>query len=139
MFDAMSYLWDLCTVFFTVEVIYEPLFMGLILMPTIFYVVYLLIDLLDYSSWIRGYQFYDGFIFMIVFDKLWILLLSRKMKRTDLLEVISSPTLAKLGKNENVELSVICRLCCFLHVQPSQIMKYVSVYDLIRDDCVILE
>lgn len=55
MFDAMSYLWDLCTVFFTVEVIYEPLFMGLILMPTIFYVVYLLIDLLDYSSWIRGY------------------------------------------------------------------------------------
>ena len=55
MFDAMSNLWSLMTVFFTVDVIYEPLFMGLLLMPTIFYVVYLLIELLDYNSWTRRF------------------------------------------------------------------------------------
>ena len=51
MLDSLSYLWSLMTVFFTVEVIYEPLFMGLLLMPTIFYVVYLLMELLDFGSW----------------------------------------------------------------------------------------
>ena len=55
MIDSISYLWSLMTVFFTVDVIYEPLFMGLLLMPTIFYVVYLLLELLDYSSWTRRF------------------------------------------------------------------------------------
>ena len=55
MLDSMGYLWDLCMVFFTEEVIYEPLLMGLILMPVIFYAVYLLASLLDFSSWVKGY------------------------------------------------------------------------------------
>ena len=37
---------------------------------------------------------------MIVYTKLWLLLKERGMKRTDLLNVISSATLAKLGKND---------------------------------------
>lgn len=55
MIDAISDLWSLMTVFFTVDVIYDPLFMGLLLMPTIFYVVYLLVALLNYDSWIRRF------------------------------------------------------------------------------------
>ena len=48
MIDFMSLLWDLCSVFFTVEVIYNPLFMGLILMPTIFFVFYLLLQIISW-------------------------------------------------------------------------------------------
>lgn len=55
MFDALSYLWSLCTVFFSVDVIYQPLFMGFVLLPTVFYIVYILLDLLDFNNWIRGY------------------------------------------------------------------------------------
>ena len=51
---------------------------------------------------------------MISYVKLWFLLKERGMKRTDLLEVISSATLAKLGKNEMVSLSVIEKICDYL-------------------------
>lgn len=51
MIYMMSCLWDLCMIFFTSEVIYQPFFMGLILMPTVFYIIYLLIDLIDVASW----------------------------------------------------------------------------------------
>lgn len=51
MIDVLTNLWTLITVFFTVDVIYQPLFMGMLLMPTIFYVIYLLIDLLSFNSW----------------------------------------------------------------------------------------
>lgn len=51
MIDAFSHLWSLCTLFFSEDVIYYPLFMALILLPTVFYIVYLLISLLDYSFW----------------------------------------------------------------------------------------
>ena len=55
MFDVLTYLWSLMTVFFTVDVIYAPIFMALILMPTMFYVVYLLLELLDFGSWSRRF------------------------------------------------------------------------------------
>lgn len=60
---------------------------------------------------------------MIEYTKLFDLLNQRKMKRTDLLEVISSPTLAKLGKNEIVKTDIIDKICLFLEVQPSDIME----------------
>ena len=48
------------------------------------------------------------------------------MKRTDLLKVISSPTLAKLGKNDTVNIKVITQICDFLNCQPSDIMENVN-------------
>lgn len=63
---------------------------------------------------------------MISYGKLWILLEQRGMKKTDLLEVISTPTLAKLGKNENVNVSIIGKICDFLDCQPSDIMENIS-------------
>lgn len=63
---------------------------------------------------------------MIEYGKLWELLERRDMKKTDLLQVISSPTLAKLGKNENVNVNVIAQICNFLSCQPSDIMENVE-------------
>ncbi len=63
---------------------------------------------------------------MLNFTKLWILLESRGMKRTDLKKVISSVTLAKLGKNEKISSDTIEKICGFLNCQPGDIMEYIS-------------
>lgn len=63
---------------------------------------------------------------MLTYAKLWKMLEERDMKRTDLLEVISAPTLAKLGKNDNVNSSIIAKLCDFLECQPGDIMENIS-------------
>lgn len=55
MIDVISHLWELMTIFFTPEVIYQPLFMAMLLMILIFYAVYFLMNLLDPSTW--GYKF----------------------------------------------------------------------------------
>lgn len=64
---------------------------------------------------------------MMKYNKLFSLLALRDMKKSDLvsLKVISSPTLAKLSKGESVTTDVLCKICEFLKVQPSDIMEYV--------------
>ena len=59
---------------------------------------------------------------MIVYDKLFYVL--RNVGRLYLLHCISSPTLAKLSKNENVDISTINKICEFLKCQPGDIMEY---------------
>lgn len=63
---------------------------------------------------------------MIKYNKLFALLATRGMKKTDLLEIISSPTLAKLTKGEVIKTDIIERICLFLKVQPSDIMEVVD-------------
>ena len=63
---------------------------------------------------------------MINYGKLWGLLESKGLKKTDLLEVVSSPTLAKLSKNENVNVEIIGKICDFLECQPGDIMENIS-------------
>ena len=63
---------------------------------------------------------------MIVYNKLWVLLKSKGMKRIDLLEVISSSTLAKLGKDEIIKTDTIEKICNFLDCQPADIMENVN-------------
>lgn len=65
---------------------------------------------------------------MIIYNPLFALLAIRGMKKTDLLKIISSATLAKLSKNENVQTEVIDKICLFLDCQPGDIMKVVSSY-----------
>ncbi len=60
---------------------------------------------------------------MIKYFRLFDLLNRRGMKKTDLLQIISSPTLAKLSKGENVQTNVIDKICIFLNCQPSDIME----------------
>lgn len=65
---------------------------------------------------------------MLNYTKLWLLLESRGMKKTDLTKnkVISTATLAKLSKNETITSDTIEKLCGFLECQPSDIMEYIS-------------
>ena len=63
---------------------------------------------------------------MFVYTKLWLLLKEKGMKRTDLLEIISSATLAKLGKNEIVSSEVLAKICDYLECQPNDIMENIT-------------
>lgn len=67
---------------------------------------------------------------MLSFTKLWILLENRGMKKTDLKQIISANTLAKLGKNETISSAIIEKICAFLECQPGDIMEYISEKDM---------
>lgn len=62
---------------------------------------------------------------MMKYYKLFIMLDKKGMKRTDLLKVVSSVTLAKLGKGESVTTDILCKICAFLDCQPGDIMEYI--------------
>ena len=62
----------------------------------------------------------------IKYYKLFDLLARKEMKKTDLLEIISSPTLAKLTKGEIVTTEVIQKICDFLNCQPGDIMENIT-------------
>ena len=68
---------------------------------------------------------------MLNYAKLWILLDKRNMKRTDLTKnkIVSTATLAKLGKNEPISSTVIERLCDYLECQPGDIMENITRKD----------
>lgn len=61
---------------------------------------------------------------MIKYYKLFDLLNRRGYKKTDLLTIISSPTLAKLSKGETIKTDIIDKICEFLNCQPCDIMEY---------------
>lgn len=60
------------------------------------------------------------------YDKLWKKLIDEKMNRTDLkLRVgLTSRTIAKMGKNENVSLDTIAKLCNYFQCDVSDIIEY---------------
>ena len=62
---------------------------------------------------------------MIKYNKLFALLAMRGMKKTDLLEVITSPTLAKLSKGNVLQTDSLEKICNFLKCQPGDIMEIV--------------
>lgn len=63
---------------------------------------------------------------MIKYYKLFDMINRRGMKKTDLLKVISSPTLAKLSKGETVQTNIIDRICLFMGCQPGDIMECIE-------------
>ena len=64
------------------------------------------------------------FVVQVSYDKLWKLLIDKKMKRTDLKDAagISSSSLAKLGKDENVSMDVLKKICRALDCNIGDIM-----------------
>lgn len=60
---------------------------------------------------------------MIKYYKLFDLLNRRGMTKTDLLEIISSKTIAKLSKGANLNTDIIDKICIFLNCQPGDIME----------------
>lgn len=67
----------------------------------------------------------------ITYKKLWKLLIDKDLKKKDLcaLANISSSSMAKMGKNENVSLEVILKICDALKCDIYDVMEVES------DDC----
>ena len=62
------------------------------------------------------------------YNKLWKLLIDKNMTKSELTKAIgiSSSTMAKMGKNENVSLEVIDKICALLECDINDILEYVS-------------
>lgn len=61
----------------------------------------------------------------VSYKKLWKLLIDKELKKTDLRAKagLSTGTLAKLGKNENVSTDVLVRICRALDCDIGDIME----------------
>lgn len=64
-------------------------------------------------------------ILVVSYKKLWKLLIDKDMKKKDLraLTGISTASMAKLGKNENVTTDVLVKICKSLNCDISDIME----------------
>ena len=64
----------------------------------------------------------------ISYNKLWKLLIDHNMKKMDLLAAVemSPNTLAKLGRNEDVSMDVIKRICGYLKCDVGDIMEIIT-------------
>ena len=61
----------------------------------------------------------------VSYKKLWKLLIDKDMKKKDLREAagISTASMAKLGKNENVNTEILVKICKALKCDISDIME----------------
>lgn len=61
----------------------------------------------------------------ISYKKLWKLLIDKELMKKDLCEKagISSASMAKLGKNENINTDILVRICGALNCDTSDIME----------------
>ena len=68
----------------------------------------------------------ESFIMSVIYDKLWKLLIDRKMNRTDLRENagISFNIIAKMGKNEFVSMESLMKICTTLNCNIGDIMDF---------------
>lgn len=63
----------------------------------------------------------------VSYKKLWKLLIDREMNKTELRTAtgITTTALAKLGRNENVNTEVLCKICSALNCTLDDIMEFV--------------
>ena len=68
-----------------------------------------------------------GNIMAVNYNPLWHLLIEKGMKKKDLRELtgISTNTLAKLGKNQDVSTSIIAKICTALECNVEDVMEFV--------------
>lgn len=64
----------------------------------------------------------------ITYKKLWKMLIDRNMSRTDLKKItgISTASIAKLGKGDNITTGVLIKVCEGLQYDLSDIMELVD-------------
>ena len=64
----------------------------------------------------------------VSYNKLWKLLIDRKMTRADLRRAagIAPNTMTKLSKDEEVSLGILGRICAVLDVNIGEIMDFVQ-------------
>lgn len=61
------------------------------------------------------------------YNKLWKILIDRNMSKTQLIKSakISTNAMAKLGKNEDVRVEVLVKICCTLGCTMNDIMEII--------------
>lgn len=61
------------------------------------------------------------------YNPLWHLLIEKGMKKKDLRELtgLSTNTIAKLGKNQDVSTSIIAKICTALDCKVEDVMEFV--------------
>lgn len=71
----------------------------------------------------------------VCYDKLWKLLIDKKMKKTDLIREakISTNVLAKMGKEESVSLESIGKICSLFGCSVDDILEFESQEQIITD------
>jgi DNA-binding Xre family transcriptional regulator len=69
---------------------------------------------------------WDGVKMGFSYKPLWKLLIERDMNKEDLrLQLgISTATMAKMGKDENISFEVLNKICTHFGVQPSDIIEH---------------
>ena len=65
----------------------------------------------------------------VSYNKLWKILIDKNMSKTDLIKAsgITTNDMAKLGKNEDVRVEVLVKICGVLGCTVDDIMEIVSV------------
>lgn len=65
---------------------------------------------------------------MFCYDKLWKMLIDKHMNKVELRDAagITSATLAKMGKNQNVSMHVLGKICEVLQCNIGDILDYVG-------------
>ena len=71
----------------------------------------------------------------VSYKKLWKLLIDRDMKKKDLraLAEISNSSIAKMGRNENINTEVLVKICSALHCDIGDIMEITSIDENSQD------
>jgi DNA-binding Xre family transcriptional regulator len=64
----------------------------------------------------------------ISYNKLWHILIDKNMKRRDLKQIsgVSTASIAKLGRGENIQTDVLLKICRALDVGITDIMETVE-------------
>ncbi len=65
------------------------------------------------------------------YNRLWKLLIDRKMKKKDLVEIagVSWSTIVKMGRDEHVSTDILVKICIALNCQVHEIMEIISEKD----------
>lgn len=71
---------------------------------------------------------WEGLNMAVSYKKLWKLLIDKNMNKTDLRTAtgISTTTLAKLGKDENVSTEILAKICKVLECDVGDIMEMLN-------------
>jgi DNA-binding Xre family transcriptional regulator len=69
-----------------------------------------------------------GVIMAVSYNNLWKLLIDRKLKRTELIDIcgISSNVLAKLGKDEPVSMESLEKICVALNCNIEDVVQFIE-------------
>lgn len=64
---------------------------------------------------------------MISYNKLWKLLIDKELNKKELIKLsgVSSSSIAKMSKGQNVTTSVLCKICEVLNCDFKDIMEYI--------------